>query len=139
MNIGSVISFAGAGATAHQNPFKQIRQDFQKLHAALKSGDLKAAQDAYAKLKQDLPSPKDSTSNPSATQPKTDFDAIGTALQSGDLAGAQKAFATFQQDIRATRGTQGHHHHRDNDGDADDSASSTSPAPVANNTLNAQA
>jgi hypothetical protein len=137
MNIGSISSFTGAAAP-HHNPFKQIKQDFQQLQAALKSGDLKAAQEAYAKLKQDLPAPKSSSSTSTSSQPKTDFDAIGTALQSGDLAGAQKAFATLQQDVQSARGARGHHHHHpDNDGDADDSSSTAPTAP--NNALNIQA
>jgi hypothetical protein len=124
MNIGSVSSFFGAGAATRQNPFKAIKQDFQKLGSALKSGDLKGAQEAYAQLKNDLPASKDSSGTSPSSQPRTDLDAIGSALQSNDLPGAQKAFATFQQDVKATRGAHGHHHHHDSDGDADDAGSS---------------
>src|SRR6185369_11694540 len=99
-----------------QNPFKTIKQDFQKLQSALKSGDLKGAQDAYAQLKQDLPA--DSSGSSTSSQPRTDLDAIGAALQSNDLTGAQKAFATFQQDVKAARGAHGRHHHHDQDSDA---------------------
>lgn len=143
MNIGSVSSScAGASDSTRQDKFKTIRQDFKDLQSALKSGDLKAAQDAYAKLKQDLPAKSSSDSSSGQGQFGTDLDAIGSALQSNDLSGAQKAFATFQQDAQAARGAHGHHHHhQDSDGDGDNSTSSGSTTTNIINgvTLNAQA
>lgn len=153
MNIGSVSSHSGSCDTQRTNSFKTIREDFKSLQSALKSGDLKAAQDAYAKLKQDLPAPKNASGSSSggsgsgSSSFSTDLDAIGSALQSGDLSGAQKAFATFQQDAQAARGANGargahgHHHHHDSDGDGDDattSSTSTTTGLTANG-LNAQA
>jgi hypothetical protein len=139
MNIGSVSSFLGAGAATRQNPFKTIKQDFQKLQSALKSGDLKGAQEAYAQLKQDLPASKDPSGTATSGQPRTDLDAIGSALQSNDLTGAQKAFATFQQDVKATRGAHGHHHRHDSDGDADNASSSANKLTTTAGALDAQA
>jgi hypothetical protein len=41
-----------------QNPFSAFSADFSALDQALKSGDLKGAQDAFAKLQQDMQSVK---------------------------------------------------------------------------------
>ena len=136
MNVSSLSSCSRAPETLPQNRFKGFKEDFQKLQAALKSGDLKAAQDAYAKLKQDLPGSSNSSKN-TGTQLGKDLDSIGSALQSGDLSGAQKAFTSLQQDIESARA----HHHHDQDGDADDSASTTASVIPASSptTFDAQA
>jgi len=139
MNVSSLSSCSRAPETLPRNRFKGFKEDFQKLQAALKSGDLKAAQDAYAKLKQDLPGSSNSSKN-TGTQLGKDLDSIGSALQSGDLSGAQKAFASLQQDIQSARAHH-HHNHHDQDGDADDSASTTASVIPASSptTFDAQA
>jgi hypothetical protein len=119
----SVSSISGSS----QNPYLQIKSDFQTLSQALKSGDLDAAQQAYSAIQQD----QQSSQHPINSQLSADFTALGNALQSGDLAGAQQAFSSLQsnaQALRQSRGGKGHHDHASSGGDQDDSSSSTSDA-----------
>jgi len=102
------------GQSASVNAWQQKQQGFSALSSALKSGDLKAAQAAYAKL-------SNGSGNSNGNGPLAQ---IGQALQNGDLAGAQKA----EQTMRSHRG--GHHHH-DQDGDANKDAQAAPPTPVA--------
>ena len=86
MHIGKSTSFAAAAATAprpleHRHPIKDLRH-------ALRSGDLDAASNAYAKLVSNAPKVV-------ARIPDGPFAQIGTALAAGDIAGAQSAFATM--------------------------------------------
>src|SRR5277367_1205454 len=88
-----------------QNPFHEIKQDFQQLASALQSGDLSDAQSAYSAIQQVLGANSGSTSNASSSGPntlQTDFAALGQALQSGDLSTAQSAFSQLQSDFQAT-------------------------------------
>jgi hypothetical protein len=82
--------------TSLQTYFKERRAELQQLNDALKSGDLKAAQQAYNNIvalgNQVLH--KDNAFLRSDRG--LDFNAIGGALQNGDLAGAQQAFAVLQ-------------------------------------------
>jgi hypothetical protein len=110
-----------------QSPFAT---DFSALGQALQSGDVTKAQQAYAKLQQDMQavqghhhhhhhnasasiqSTAPTTSSLSAgsivgrgqNQFATDFSALGQALQSGDLSQAQAAFAKLQQDMGPVAG-----------------------------------
>ena len=109
----------------------QFATDLSALGQALQSGNVTQAQQAFAKLQQDMQSVQgqhhhhrhhhgssstqstnSTTSNSSAqstngsgqNQFATDFNALGQALQSGDLSGAQAAFATLQQDMQSAAG-----------------------------------
>lgn len=90
-----------------QNPFRQIKQDFNQLASALQSGNLSDAQSAYASIQQLLQAQQNSSnSNTSSTGSntlQTDFAALGQALQSGDLTQAQSAFSQLQSDFQAGR------------------------------------
>jgi hypothetical protein len=120
MCIGSTA--ASAASTSWQNR----RQNFGSLVSSIKSGDLAAAQQAFAALSGQ--SASDSTSNTSATSASSStgndtpqqngLAAVGQALANGDIKGAQQALANmFAQ--RAG----GHHHHHG--GNADTAAAST--------------
>ena len=88
---------------------KSRKSDFQSLTAALQSGDLQQAQQAYNSLTQNSPIAAKTGSNPVLQ----DFQAIGTALQSGDVSGAQKALTTFEDALKtAMQGHHRHHHHK---------------------------
>jgi DNA-binding FadR family transcriptional regulator len=90
-----------------QNPFQEIKQDFQQLASALQSGDLSGAQSAYSNIQQLLGANSGSSaSTTSSNGPSTlqnDFAALGQALQSGDLSTAQSAFSQLQSDFQAAR------------------------------------
>ncbi len=75
-----------------QNPFKEIRQDFQQLASALQSGDLSGAQTAYSSIQQLLQANTNSSSSSSPNTLQSDFAALGQALSSGSLTQAQSAF-----------------------------------------------
>ncbi|SRR5208283_1620100 len=101
MSVSAISSSSGLSSAAWQNQIGQVQSDFQALGQALQSGNLTAAQQAYATLQQDLPASQSSSS----TATNNPLSAIGQALQSGNLTAAQQAFA-------ALRGHHhGHHHH----------------------------
>jgi hypothetical protein len=75
---------------------KERRPEIQELNAALKSGDVAAAQQAYHDLIA-LGNKVLGKDNPFLRGDRAlDFNAIGAALQNGDLTGAQAAFAALQ-------------------------------------------
>jgi outer membrane protein assembly factor BamD (BamD/ComL family) len=90
-----------------QNPFQQIKQDFEQLARALQSGDLTGAQSAYSNIQQILqanPGASSSSTNSTGSNTlQTDFAAIGQALQSGNVNTAQNAFDNLQSDFQASR------------------------------------
>ena len=111
MRIGSTGSSAasqGVGVAQWQ----QKQQGMKDLMAALKTGDLGAAQKAYSSL-------PGASGTPNGSSPLAQ---IGQALLAGDLAGAQKA----AQALQAARG--GHHHHH-----ADPATQAATGTPAAAN------
>ncbi len=86
-----------------QNPFQQIKQDFQQLASALQSGDLQGAQSAYSNIQQVLGSNANSSGSGGSNTLQNDFATLGQALQSGDLTQAQSAFSQLQSDFQAGR------------------------------------
>ncbi len=94
---------------------QSVRQDFSGLTTSLASGDLTAAQNAFATLLQDLGNTNTQASQQTGASSliSTDLTTLGTALSSNDLAASQKAYATLLQDLNAAQQTQAtHHHHR---------------------------
>ena len=88
---GPDLSGAPVNSTAD---WQQRQQAFQQLTSSLQSGDLNAAQQAFANL-----------GSKAGTQGNGPLAQLGQALNNGDLAGAQQAMQALQS--RATR----HHHH----------------------------
>lgn len=146
MNVSSVSqSQSTFDPSAMKAQFKQRRQDFQSLQDALQSGDLSAAQSAFAALQKDAPAGKADKSKDNSPMSK-DFQALQTALQSGNISDAQKAFATLQQDMKTARAAHHHHHHQASDSTQTPAATdltTTTPAASASTTssgsLNVQA
>jgi soluble cytochrome b562 len=99
MSIGSVtpVSYpTSSSLTSWQNGFDQLTQ-------AIQSGNLAAAQQAYAALNPPGQSPATGQSN-NLAQPLSQ---IGTALQAGNISAAQQALQALQQ-----LGQSHPHHHR---------------------------
>ncbi len=92
MRISSSASMAQNTSAAN---WQQRQQGMKDLFSSLQSGDLGAAQKAFASL---------NVGN-NALKGNSPMAQIGQALQSGDLAGAQKA----EQAMQANRS--GRHHH----------------------------
>jgi hypothetical protein len=124
----------------------QIRTDFQNLTAALRSGDVGSAQQAFAALQKDDPQVAKALaqSGSVSSNPKVNaLQSLADALQSGDVSAAQTAMTSLQQAMKSHRG-HGHRHHaesaetapppfnpngangtdNDNDGDGDGSTGS---------------
>jgi DNA-binding FadR family transcriptional regulator len=84
------------------------RKDLQTLADALQSGDMTAAQKAFAQMLKDSPrlaQAVNGTQTASSNSRTADFQALATALKSGDLPGAQQAMAKLLQDgPRASKG-----------------------------------
>jgi hypothetical protein len=87
-------------STFLQKYFAERRPEVQQLSAALKSGNLSAAEQAYNNLVA-LGNNVLHKDNPFLRSDRAlDFNAIGGALQNGDLAGAQQAFAALESTFR---------------------------------------
>lgn len=94
MRIGSSNAAIAAQSSSVSN-LQQRQQSVSNLFSALQSGNLSAAQSAFAGL----------SSKSGSINSNSPLGQIGQALQNGDLTGAQKA-AQALQNSRA-----GHHHH----------------------------
>jgi hypothetical protein len=123
-----------AASLQSQNSFaanwQQRQHNFKDLMTALQSGDLSAAQSAYAALT-GTSDPNSTSANDtskvngaSASAQTSPLAQIGQALKSGDLAGAQKAAQTLAS-------AHGHHHHRHSGG----SAGASTPAPTSTSSI----
>ena len=120
-----------AGAAHHtqnsqKNPsdFQQFETELQQLGQDLKSGDLRAAQQDYANIEQDVQQassqqvggryrlqPRLESSQSSSSQSSQQanpiaqaFRALAQDLQAGNLSAAQSAFATLQNDLQQIGG-----------------------------------
>jgi DNA-binding FadR family transcriptional regulator len=120
MSIGAVSS-----STSVYQPNSQqntMQQNFQALVQAIQSGNLSAAQQAYATLTQNA---QTQTANGSSNGQINPFQqalaSIGSALQSGNISGAQTAMNGLLQSMKA------HHHH----GSQAQGAGSTSSAATS--------
>jgi hypothetical protein len=82
--------------TSSNNPMAQMKQNFDDLGSALKSGNISDAKAAFAKLQQNAPS---QGSRPS------EIESLSKALDSGDLKGAQSAYSKIQE--KMSQGPQG--------------------------------
>ena len=101
-------------------PADPLRQAFGQLTSAIQSGDLAAAQSAYATLSQAGGGDPNSPFAQALSQ-------IGDALQAGDVGKAQAALATLQQQMQAAKGAHHHHGHHHHGGGAE-ASQSTAPA-----------
>ena len=112
-----------------QTKFKQVKNDYQLLGQALQSGDLNAAQQAFAALQQLIPNLSSGSQAQNGQQGSsqnpllTDLNTIGKALQSGDLSAAKSAFAKLQQDVQSVS-SKGPHHRPHKTGGAQNSLAS---------------
>ena len=128
----SIDAISGSNAASAYSPYRQTRTDFQSLSQALQSGNLSAAQSAYAALQQD----QQNGPQPPANSPlANDFNALGQALQSGDLSGAQQSLAAVKSDFQSLRQARGGHrggHKGGGGGDGDDPASALDGSSSSN-------
>lgn len=92
--MASIDSISGSGdIAARQSQMQQVKNDFDQLQQSLQSGNLSAAQQAFAALQQDAPQ---GTNNPLQSQ----INALGQALQSGNLSAARQAFSSLQSAVK---------------------------------------
>jgi hypothetical protein len=125
MSVSAISSSSDPYSPAVKSSTAQRRQEFQALASALKSGDLGAAQSAFASLQSTQPSASQSqagqSSRPNSDQ-SANIQALASALQSGDIAGAQTAFAALQKG-------HGHHHHHPKAADSTAQTPSATSSP----------
>ncbi len=132
MAVSGVSSAVNPYLSTLQTDLNQRKANFQALGSALQSGDLTAAQKAFAEFIQSLQkgsqgqAPGGQSSDPFSA----DLQTLGNALQSGDLASAQKAFAALQQDLQKVHGRHHHHHHKPSTTSSTDTMSSSSTGTV---------
>ena len=111
MSIGSVTPVGyptSSSLTSWQNGFDQLTQ-------AIQSGNLAAAQQAYAAL---IPPGQSAATSQSSSQ-TTPLSQVGAALQAGNISAAQQALQALQQSAQ----TRPHHHHHHG------GATPTTPSP----------
>src|SRR5450631_952267 len=101
-------------------PVDPMRQAFGQLTSAIASGNLSAAQNAYAAFTQAGGNDPNSPIAQAVSQ-------IGDALQSGDIGKAQAAVSALQQQMQAMKGA--HHHHGHHHGGGGDKSQSASASP----------
>lgn len=106
-------------ASGQQNP---VQQSFNQLMQAIQSGNLQAAQQAYATLTQNAPQTQNSPFGQAISQ-------IGAALSSGNISQAQATLQSLQSQMQAHRG--GHHHHHGGGGVSSNSSSLISTSTLA--------
>ena len=122
MSVTSVFSAANpysqSTLSTQASAFKQRQQDLQALGQALSSGNLSAAQGAFASLMKELHGLRQPQIQPtgqstlnSLNSVQSALQALGQALSSGNLSAAQSAFATLQQDMQNAAQAHHHHHH----------------------------
>ncbi len=99
MNVSSVSNTAFTPSAQQSN----AGNNWQQLTQALQSGNLSAAQQAYATLTQSAGNLPGGQNGPLAQA----LSKIGAALQSGDIGGAQQALTQLQQQAASKP----HHHH----------------------------
>ena len=116
----SISAISNSSATYQPNQQDGALQDFMQLIKAIKSGDLKGAQQAYAAFSQAK------LTSGAQTDPNSPFSEalkqIGQALQSGNIGDAQQALSSLQNQMHA-----GHHHRHHVKADAGNSVDSTTP------------
>jgi hypothetical protein len=116
-------------STASSNPYysqqNSAKQDFGQLVSALQSGNLSAAQSAFASFSQSAGSQLDP--NSPFTQA---INQIGQDLQSGNISAAQQTLSSLQQSSGAHH-AHGHHHHGGGAPPTDSSSTSTTDDPTS--------
>lgn len=100
----SITGIAGvsSGITSSQvnqdDRFARVKNDFESLGNALKSGNLDKAKEAFAQLQKDAP-----TGSKRPNPMKDDMDNLAKALESGDLTAAQDAYNNIQTKLSQGR------------------------------------
>ena len=92
----SISGISSASSTDYTNPFLKIKEDFQDIGAALKSGNVSDAQKAFATLQTDSSSQAGDANNPMST----DIQSLGNSIQSGDVAGAEQTLEQIQKHMK---------------------------------------
>lgn len=131
MSIGSVSSSATPYSTS--NTQRPQNQDLMNLGKALQSGNLTAAQSAFASFQQNLPGTSSVGPFSSTGTLGTDVKSLQSALQSGDVSEAQQAFSKLTTDLRSMHPAHAAHHRQTISASAS-SAMTTSSDPTATTT-----
>jgi hypothetical protein len=101
-------SFYSTGSTT-QNNLQQFQQLFQQLGQDLQSGNLSAAQSAFASLQKLGPQSNSTTTTQSNNPVAQAFNQLAQDLQAGNLSAAQQDYATLQQALQAQASRVQHH------------------------------
>jgi soluble cytochrome b562 len=119
MTISGIPPSTNPYSTTPADNRSSFRTSISALEKALKSGDLTAAQSAFATLQQMQPNSQAQSASSGNTPGKdgqnplaSDMQAVAKALQSGDMKAAQTAFAKLQQDMKSVHHGHHRHHHQ---------------------------
>lgn len=107
MSVGSLSAPLSQPPPSSSGNFKQVKEDLNAIAKALNSGDLAGAQQAFASLRKNTPTPSEIGSDNSrrtrAEQGTGEFKQLADALRSNDVGGAKKAVAEAQRHVQAPR------------------------------------
>jgi hypothetical protein len=106
----SSTSLSNLSSQTVQNNRQQMQQQFQLLGQDLQSGNLSAAQSAFASLQQSAPQPSSTSLLQSNNPIAQEFSQLSTDLQSGNTSAAKQDYATIQQDFQNEAMSMHHHH-----------------------------
>jgi hypothetical protein len=107
----SSTSLSNFNSQAVQNSRQQMQQQFQALGQDLQSGNLSAAQSAFASLQQSAPQPSSTSLLQSNNPVAQEFSQLSTDLQSGNTAAAKQDYARIEQQFQSEAMSMHHHHH----------------------------
>jgi hypothetical protein len=95
MSISAISSTGNTYQTSTNNSMDQMKQNFEDLGTALKSGNLNDAKKAIAKIQKGASSQGSDSNNPM----NADIESLKKALDSGDLKSAQDTYAKIQEKV----------------------------------------
>jgi len=138
MSISGISSTQNCYQTGSQSPVQGLGSNMQQLGAALQSGNLSSAQQAYSAVESSLTNIQGGSAGGSSgqggsflSQLQQSMSQIGSDLQSGNVSAASTAFTSLQQTLQGAAalsgqtGQVGYHHHHHGGGGAQATASST--------------
>ena len=149
MNVTSIVNPYRQYSLSSANP---SQSSLQSLSSALQSGNLTAAQNAFASFEQSFSgsNSQQTSSQSGQSNPVTnDIQSLSSALNTGNLTSAQQAFVQLQKDMQAQQSSGHHHHHGGGGGQGQaiqslisslsSSSSTSSNSTTTGNTLNVTA
>jgi soluble cytochrome b562 len=95
MAVSGISSNLASYQTNQNSPLAKLKEEFDKIGKALKSGNVTDAKDALTQIQKGLSAKTGSGINPVSS----DIASLGKTLDSGDIKAAQQAFSRIQEKL----------------------------------------